>query len=691
MRLTGVTLQNFRQFHGTQSFSFSHSEDKTVTVFFGANGSGKTALLNAFVWCLYGESTPAFERPELIISHRAVNEVGVGEQVVGRVTVEFEHQGREYTVRRSIRAEKQETGGLLYRDPTLEVRFIDEGGETRTPRNPQQVIEQTLPERLYNFFFFDGERIEELAKPDAYEEIEDGIKSILGITVVERSIRHLGGEVTRRFEKSFREKGQANIEDILNRLDSAREEMTRKEEEKNEQEDNLHALKEEQKAVNRRLRNVEDASELQERREERESERRTVESNIRTEKENLNDLLSERGHLAFVEGLLHKIDGLLEDKRRKGEIPSGIKRQFVLELLEKGTCICGTELVEGETAYENMLFWRERAGLADAEAAWLSTQGEAKNFRGRREELIGRLDDHITNLTEFRRKRKRINEELDEIKEKIDTEGSEEAKDLEARRDKLSEAVAETNRVIGGLERDLKEVRERIGELEDERDEAEAEDEAARQAQRRVRVCNEAVRVLKKVYELRVDEVREALSAQIRDTYDEISFKPYMPQLTEDFHLELRAVGSEEDRVVAASTGENQLLSLSFVSGVAALARTRYEQSKDGGSGLGISFEGEIFPMVMDSPFGNLDTSYKREVARAIPRLAPQTVVFVSKSQGLGPVYEEIEPFVGRKYVIEYETPKTTAEEETLSLGGKEVPYIRHSQDGHECAYLREI
>jgi len=37
--------------------------------------------------------------------------------------------------------------------------------------------------------------------------------------------------------------------------------------------------------------------------------------------------------------------------RERGELPTGIKRQFVGDLLNERRCICGTELIEGTHAH----------------------------------------------------------------------------------------------------------------------------------------------------------------------------------------------------------------------------------------------------------------------------------------------------------------------------------------------------
>lgn len=56
MLLKGIVLENFRQYKGTQMIKFSTDKENNVTVIIGQNTGGKTTLVRAFIWALYGEN-----------------------------------------------------------------------------------------------------------------------------------------------------------------------------------------------------------------------------------------------------------------------------------------------------------------------------------------------------------------------------------------------------------------------------------------------------------------------------------------------------------------------------------------------------------------------------------------------------------------------------------------------------------
>src|SRR5262249_19549153 len=157
------TINNFRQFYGRHRITFARGEDRNVTIVYGANGAGKTTLLNAFTWGLYRQCTAAFENPAHLVNERAWTEATNGHEVTTRVTVEFEHEDRNYTLERLTTCKKNTSGdSVLVKDAEVSLSYIDEDGQQKTIANPNDAINQILPDRLHSFFFFDGERIERL-------------------------------------------------------------------------------------------------------------------------------------------------------------------------------------------------------------------------------------------------------------------------------------------------------------------------------------------------------------------------------------------------------------------------------------------------------------------------------------------------------------------------------------------------
>ncbi len=98
---------------------------------------------------------------------------------------------------------------------------------------------------------------------------------------------------------------------------------------------------------------------------------------------------------------------------------------------------------------------------------------------------------------------------------------------------------------------------------------------------------------------------------------------------------------------------------------------------------------GGIFPIVIDAAFGNLDESYRLEVARALPRLASQLITLLSKAQAEGAA-GELAGYLERKYIIVSHVAKADRDED-LVVDGRAYPYRRVCPPDAERAELVEV
>lgn len=118
MRPLRLELEGFTSFREHTLVSF---EDTDLFVLTGATGSGKSSLIDAMVFALYG-SVPRYDNRNLVAP---VVSQGM---VQGRVRLDFEVGGTEYTAVRVVR--RSPAGGGSTREATLEERA--HGGVSRT-------------------------------------------------------------------------------------------------------------------------------------------------------------------------------------------------------------------------------------------------------------------------------------------------------------------------------------------------------------------------------------------------------------------------------------------------------------------------------------------------------------------------------------------------------------------------------
>jgi DNA sulfur modification protein DndD len=208
-----------------------------------------------------------------------------------------------------------------------------------------------------------------------------------------------------------------------------------------------------------------------------------------------------------------------------------------------------------------------------------------------------------------------------------------------------------------------------------------ASDQQGELIKRRREVVERVAGVLEQIYELRKDDVRQDLSARIGRLWDDAAIKDYRASLNEDFQLKLsKRVAGVEQPVHGASTGEKQVLALSFVGSL--IEKARQNLAESGGSEMDVE-QGGQYPLVMDSPFGSLEDDYRAKTAHWIPKLANQVVILVSKTQWRDEVEHEIRPRIGKEYILELHSTKAGSDR-SIDIGAGTYPYVVETIDPYE-------
>lgn len=181
MIIKKLTMNNFGVYAGKNVFEFSHNQP--IVLIGGMNGRGKTTFLEAILLSLYGANSTAYKESNYKTYGRYlrsyVNNGRLNESAF--VELKFvmnESSQNEYVIRREWDALTRKT------DETIAVYENGDYSEFLT-KNWAMFVENILPSALSRFFFFDGEKIAELAVDDTNTQMKDSIRSMLGIRVLD--------------------------------------------------------------------------------------------------------------------------------------------------------------------------------------------------------------------------------------------------------------------------------------------------------------------------------------------------------------------------------------------------------------------------------------------------------------------------------------------------------------------------
>lgn len=691
MRLISLKLKNFRQFYGpVPTITFAHG-DKNVTVIHGCNGAGKTALLNSFTWCLYDSLSRGFQLQDQIVNKRALREAKVGETVEAWVEIVFEHHGNKHEIKKVTKIRKISTDDqwesanedcrtLLWCGPDGK---CEKEKEERIPH----VIGRILPLDLHTYFFFDGERIERIveATKEENENIANATKKFLGIEVFERAERHLKA-AKKDLEKELEKIGDPETTRFLEEKRSLEEELDQIIERQNELEKNIKGHESQERELNQRLKALEGAKDVQIRRETLSNDLKGRKDSLSQNQRNLAKIISSKGYFVFLDKAIEYFHCKIEELRKLGELPSGIKKQFVSDLLIKNECICGTLLGIGEPARLQVENWMRRAGISEVEETILRMGGEINQIDQSIPEFWERIDQIKQKIELDQREISRIEQELEDINEQLRNSPKEDISGIERRLDETKEANRSDLREQGANKAKQKDISDKVEKIDSRILTHQSNEERQKLAQRRISGTNEAIKRIVETRNLFEGNARQKLNKRINKIFNEITYTPYVPNLTENYSLELLESSGGSPLPVAASQGESQILSLAFIGSIIEIHRENEAQK------LGIPLpDSSHYPVIMDSPFGSLDPIYRHQIAEHLPRFSDQIVVLASLTQWRNEVERSLDKKIGRSYILTYFSPRKDLPNEIMSFKGETYELIKQSPNEFEYTEIREI
>ena len=190
MYFTEIELHNYGIYKGTHTITLRNGLDnRNITLIGGMNGRGKTTLHDSVILALYGRIAIDYFQEAAENGRRSY------ERFLSEHINKYTPNGDNTYIKLTLMLEDEEDTNLVIVRSWKNGSVINDQVEVYKNGIQDKIlaeswpyyIEEILPFNIAKFFFFNNEKISQLADDVAFEQIKGSIKSAIGISTIERA------------------------------------------------------------------------------------------------------------------------------------------------------------------------------------------------------------------------------------------------------------------------------------------------------------------------------------------------------------------------------------------------------------------------------------------------------------------------------------------------------------------------
>lgn len=629
------------RYKGTNTMEFSCDPEKNVTVVMGDNTFGKTTLAQAFRWGLYGEviDTQYAKGKDIILLNRDVlaSMTNADEEIVS-VEIEVQEKNiiyrfkREATFNRKFpMLEAKEIKHKLWMQRKVENEMWGEWIDNEsTDRSKDGSVDENIkimfPRELSNYFLFDGEHWSNDNKSKV--EIRNSISSLMGITPLVKMKEHLYNGNSKSVIKSL----NGRIVGNGNKFDDIKNKIKYKEEQIESWEKEIEEAKENVKSFREKVENLQNILESNKKIEEQQKEYKMLERDIDKQKERVKSdyadmikIFSKDAYKYFAAPLLEEVIEMLKSVDLEGKDIPGVTGATIDYLLEQSTCICGNHIGEKEkrcmeelrkVIYPNII----GSYVGNYKEKFGDWRRETIDFKDRICEKADSIEGIKAQMEEDEERKSKLEKIIDgkinfkQERQKMEINKKWEQEELEKiRKNELN---------ISDAEQKIKEYRKDL--MKETAHTAEN-----RRIQRMIAYAKALYQLTENTLKKKEEPLMDELNAIIKEKFAEMFHEQEkFAQIEEDYklHLYYKKMGDGE-LIEELSLSEGEIIARNFVFIVSILELAQKKKKE----ALDAKEESDVInlPLVLDGPFSKLGDINTGLIAKVLPEVAEQVIVFM--------------------------------------------------------------
>lgn len=601
MKITRIRAINFKQ-HRNIDVDLS-SDQADFVVIKGTMGAGKTNLLNAVTWAIYGEVDDVKAKNSELLSDSTLQSLSEGDYADVEVLIELTlDNGQNAYVLRKQTYKKSGITAIPYSEPEIivqVVRAIATGFEVEP--NPVLWIEKNLPARFKPYFLFDGEKLTSFFKESDAPRIRSAIQEVARIDTLFKLQEKLKATSIDLSQKAARLTG-VDGERMSEQLGRISQDIQSAEETYNSNEINFANAETLEREIDQKLSGLKNLESNIDRKRQIDSDLDGKKLALENAKSDFQARIRALAPATLLAPALKILGEKIEEARANKVLPPPVEVNYLEALLTDKECICGADLEKDHKAAEHIK-------LLIQNFAQVSEVGNALNEHSSTYLVeLGKLSGYLELIEALN---SRISEKEDEIKGLYE-EQTELSRALEGQDDLVIRQLAEARNTARNQafkfrsametgKSEISRLNELMKEVEREIRKASETNAEARRARKKAEFARRLAVIAGELYENMNKKVREAVAMSLESQFQAMMWKEgAFPSINidEDFHVSvLNHRGIES--LHRLSAGERLCLAFAF----------SLTLSKEAGLN---------FPIVVDTPMGRLAPEVQENLAKVI-------------------------------------------------------------------------
>lgn len=634
-----VTLNNFGIYQGEHIVDLNVTDHtKPVVLFGGLNGGGKTTFLDSLQLALYGKNAKCSNRGKLSYSDylkQAVNRYS--ENKSASVALSFRHTQRTQTKRYEVIRSWEATAN---KEITDKVQVLVNGElDKLLTDNWNDFVSEFIPQSMSELFFFDGEKIEDLADPARSAQLlKTGIEALLGLELFTQLSKDLNSQKRRRQERNLDSTASKKVEELKQRKELLDNNLLSIEK-------NIQNILDEENVLTDQLKDIEiqmqtsganlldDVNDIQ-------LDRRAVDSQLEAIDHNLIKLAAGAMPLSLAQTLLQetKQQALLEDELTGFDNAQKHIKANNDELVKRLKATATNDVAEQVDQLLNSI-WKESKGSLSQEK-YLNTTPVIFDF------AETAIESDKTECEELIKQKKELQETLALLDKKLDAvPDSESVKEQIEAKGRIEASIAHSKTTLDSLMEEMALCKTQINENEARLDATLIQQNAEDfEGKRNEQVAEHLVEMRGIVDAFKAQLIEENISTlekRIKSKFDSLERKSELVEKVrinpETFNLTLLGLDGLALDTKRLSAGERQLLSVAILWALAEAS-------------------GKEIPTIIDTPMGRLDGKHRTKlVENYFPEAAGQVILLSTDEEIAGQYYKKLKSSVAKEYHISYE------------------------------------